>query len=151
MARRLLMPSCMNAKLIAVTLAALGAVPCSLFAVSSTILDPGSITVHVDVVENKDGPNTSGVDLSIAGAKGCAEVSRDTDHANLEVKVCRDGGSAASPVLKFNVRSSAHCDCAVRNRSFNITSHVGPGTPKVIGRVADANGASASILASLVK
>jgi hypothetical protein len=141
----------MNTKLIAVTVAALGAVPCSLLAVSNTIFDPGSITVHVEVVENKDGPNTSGVDLSIAGSKGCAEVARDTDHANLEVKVCREGGSAASPVLRFNVRSTAHCDCAVRNRSFNLTSRVGRGAPQVIGKVADASGASASILANLVK
>jgi hypothetical protein len=148
-ARRLLFRALMNKLMI---IAALGAVPLSFFGVKSVLFTPSPSVVHLDFVERAAEAKavTTSLDLVVGGDPQCSEATLHRRGGDFEVQICRDGGSASEPILRFKVAAMASSSSdAFNNRLFKLSSAVHRGKARVLSKIVDSDGAEAALLARL--
>jgi hypothetical protein len=104
--------------------------------------DEPSLVVDVDVAGLS-------LTLPLAGEHACASAQTVRGAIDYEVKVCREGGEPAAPVLSFEVGRDQKVGDAVQRERFRATTRVAAGKRAVIARVSAADGSKTEITAGV--
>ncbi len=112
---------------------------------------PTPLTIDVELTERSKGKadDELRVTLSIAQELGCASVTTDVGAASYELKVCREGGTAAAPTLTFEVARVIRGRDGGSTQRLRMSSTLAAGKRVVIGKLA--LGATATELAAEIK
>lgn len=104
---------------------------------SSSSTSASSIAVEVALTETVKGqdPDAFRATLSVAGDRGCASVAADQGAVGYELKLCRDGGTDAAPVLSFEVTRTTRGK-ELQTSRFRMSSRLATGKRAVVGALA---------------
>jgi hypothetical protein len=103
-----------------------------------------SISIWISVADVGPGTRSLDLTLSLVGEQGCSAATVKEGDRDDEVRVCREGGTIAAPILSFDVqRRDGHS-----LRHFKMRSRIGR-KRALVGRAAEPPGGVTEVSASV--
>jgi hypothetical protein len=113
---------------------------------------PAPLTVELELADKAPERAADTLALTLAlDDRHCSSVSSSRSNLSYKIDVCREGGSADTPILHVTVERNEHRERTVETsvQKLKVTARVAPGRRVILGRLTHGDGAQTELAARL--